>query len=199
MTILFYTGMRPIELFAMDTKQVNVPSRWITIPRTKIGESRGVPMHEALVPMLTDIVKNRSGRLMLTWCNKPYKLSDDRGVQIHRAITAARLRTHIFDVAPYTGRHTASTQLVVNGIHPYIKDQILGHAVDDMSRNYVNVPQPKLIESINTLPTIQEWLNQDWMRSPVKLWSRRSQPMTEAEMAAGGKALLAWNDVRRAA
>ena len=33
--------------------------RWITLPKSKIGEPRGVPVHEALVPMLTDMVTNR--------------------------------------------------------------------------------------------------------------------------------------------
>jgi hypothetical protein len=34
-----------------------------------------------------------------------------------------------------------STQLVVEGVHPHKKDQILGHAADDMSRHYTHVPQ----------------------------------------------------------
>jgi hypothetical protein len=38
-----------------------------------------------------------------------------------------------------------------------------------MSRHYAHVPQAPLIEAINELPTIQEWLDQDWMKSPVAL------------------------------
>ena len=57
-------------------------------------------------------------------------------------------------MAPYTARHTVSTQLVVEGVHPHKKDQILGHAADDMSRHYTQVPQAPLIEAINKLPTI---------------------------------------------
>ena len=59
-------------------------------------------------------------------------------------------------MAPYTARHTVSTQLVVEGVHPHKKDQILGHAADDMSRHYTHVPQAPLIEAINKLPTIQD-------------------------------------------
>jgi integrase/recombinase XerD len=58
-------------------------------------------------------------------------------------------------------------------IHPHIKDQIMGHAVgDDMSRHYTNVPQPKLIEAINTLPVINEWANAPWMKDPLK-WANK--------------------------
>ena len=53
---------------------------------------------------------------------------------------------------PYTGRHSCSTQLVIAGVHPHIKDQILGHAATDMSRHYTNVPQAPLIDAINQLP-----------------------------------------------
>jgi integrase len=198
LTILFYTGLRPIELFVMNTSQVNVADRWITLPRSKIGEPRGVPIHEALVPMLTDMVVNRTGKLVRTWEDEPFTVYDDNGGQMKKAIAAARLRTHVFDVAPYTARHTVSTQLVVEGVHPHKKDQILGHAADDMSRHYTNVPQAPLIEAINKLPTIREWLDQDWMREPVRLVGRRAKTLKKAEREAGALALAEWRK-RRAA
>ena len=85
------------------------------------------------------------------------------------AINGARKRSGIKDISPYTGRHTVSTQLVINGVHQFIKDQILGHAkpTDDMSRHYTNVPRPQLIEAINTLPVIDEWANAPWMKDPI--------------------------------
>ncbi|WP_316207281.1 tyrosine-type recombinase/integrase [Bradyrhizobium sp. SZCCHNR3118] len=198
-TILFYSGMRPIELFTMDTSQVNVKNRWITLPKSKIGEPRGVPIHEALVPMLTDMVKNRPGRLVRTSDNEPFTIFDNAGGQMKTAIIAARLRTRIFDVAPYTARHTVSTQLVVEGVHPHKKDQILGHSADDMSRHYTHVPQDPLIEAINKLPTIQEWLGQDWMREPVKHVGRWAKPLKKAEREAGLEAFKAWAAGRVAA
>lgn len=109
-----------------------------------------------------------------------------------RPILAARLRTQVFDVAPYTARHTVSTQLLIEGGHPHKKDQILRHAADDMSRHYTHVPQAPLIEAINKLPTIQEWLDQDWMREPVKLVGRRAKTLKKAERAAGENAYAAW-------
>ena len=196
-TILFYTGLRPIELFVMNTSQVNVRDRWITLPKSKIGEPRGVPIHEALVPMLTDMVENRPGRLVRTWENEPFTVYDDNGGQMKKGIAAARLRTQVFDVAPYTARHTVSTQLVVEGVHPHKKDQILGHAADDMSRHYTHVPQAPLIEAINKLPTNQEWLDQDWMREPVKLVGRRARTLKKAEREAGEQAFVEWR-ARRA-
>ncbi len=49
-----------------------------------------------------------------------------------------------------------------------------------MSRLYASVSQPKLIEAINTLPTFQDWLDTDWMKSPVGLPYRRAKtPKTQ--------------------
>lgn len=74
----------------------------------------------------------------------------------------------------------------------------MGHAADDMSRLYTSVPQPKLIEAINTLPTFADWLDADWMKSPVALTGRRAKTLKRAERDAGNKALAAWA-VRRTA
>ena len=65
--------------------------------------------------------------------------------------------------------HTVSTQLVINDVHTHTKDQILGHAVDDMSRRYTAVPQEPLLKAINTLPIIDAWANAPWMKDPVGL------------------------------
>lgn len=176
MTALFYTGMRPIEVFTLDASDVNLPGRWITLDASKTGEPRGVPIHEFLVPLF-EVMVARGGILFRSHKGEPYPPTEEFGGQISSAITGARNRlkkrgVSIVDIAPYTARHTVSTQLVVNGIHPYIKDQILGHAADDMSRHYTHVPQRPLIDAINTLPVPQLWRDQEWWSDPV-YWSRR--------------------------
>lgn len=181
MTILFYTGMRPIELFTMDCDQVDVKGRWITLPSSKTGEPRGVPMHRVLVPLMKALVK-RGGPLVRTWKGEPWTVVEGNGGQMKKAIAQARSRTGIDDLSPYTARHTVSTQLVVNGVHQYIKDQILGHATgDDMSRNYTNVPRPDLIKAIDTLPVIQAWASAPWMTDPVGQQAKRQKPLTPAK------------------
>jgi integrase/recombinase XerD len=171
MTTLFYTGMRPIELFVLEEHEVDVARRWIALSASKTGEPRGIPMHPVLVPLLAGLCE-RGGFLFRTQRDMPYGLKKDGGGQLKSAIIGARRRSGIKDISPYTARHTVSTQLVINNVHPHIKDQILGHAVTDMSRNYTNVPQAPLIEAISTLPVIEEWANAPWMFNPL-LWTRR--------------------------
>jgi len=171
MTALFYTGMRPIELFLLEAEEVNIEGRWIALSSSKTDEPRGIPIHEMLVPMMTPLVE-RGGYLFRTHKNQPYPPTKDGGGQIKSAIKGARARSKIRDVSPYTARHSVSTQLVVNGVHPFIKDQILGHAATEMSRVYTHIPQKPLIEAINTLPTIEAWASAPWLIEPLK-WQRR--------------------------
>jgi integrase/recombinase XerD len=168
MTGLFYTGMRPIELFVLSDNMVNIPNRWITLENTKIGEPRGIPIHEFLVPLLAPLVE-RGGILFRSPRGTPYPVRDNISGQMKTAVRGARKRSGVAGISPYTARHTVSTQLVINSVHGHIKDQILGHAVDDMSRLYTNVPQQPLIDAINTLPVIAAWANAPWMKDPVGL------------------------------
>lgn len=156
MTALFFTGMRPIELYALQAEDVNIAGRWITVRTSKTGEPRGVPLHEFLVPMMTELVAE-GGFVFKTHKGRPYPPLDEKGGRIKSAINGARRRSKITDISPYTARHTVSTQLVMNGVHPHIKDQILGHAADSMSRHYTSVPQQPLIDAINTITVPEGW------------------------------------------
>jgi integrase/recombinase XerD len=178
MTALFFTGMRPIELFALEAADVDVAKRWLVVRASKTGEPRGVPIHEFLAPVLESLCA-RGGKVFRTHKGEPYPLLENAGGQMKSAIRGARRRTGIKDISPYTARHTVSTQLVVNGAHPYVKDQILGHAVDDMSRRYTNVPQQPLIDAINGIAVPERWQKVEWLADPLA-WSRKLVNSQEA-------------------
>jgi integrase len=174
MTALFYTGLRPIELFTLEAADVDVDKRWITLLHTKSGEPRGVPLHDFLVPLFTSLKgrHDQHRQLFRSYRGLPYVIHDARGGQLHGSLRGTRRRmakaeTPISEISPYTARHSVSTQLVINGVHPHIKDQILGHAVDSMSRRYTNVPQAPLIDAINTLPVPQAWRDLHWWDNPL--------------------------------
>lgn len=177
MTALFYTGMRPIELFAVEAVDVFPDARWIIVRSSKTGEPRGVPMHDFLVPLFAAL-KKRGGRLFRTPKGEPYPLTEDGGGQLKSAISGARRRSGIMDVSPYTARHTVSTELVIQHVHPHIKDQILGHAADSMSRHYTHVPQAPLIEAINRLPVPDAWRALPWLADPLEHTRRLTRRVT---------------------
>ncbi len=179
MTALFYTGLRPIEAFALQAEDVDVEKQWLVVRSSKTGEPRGVPLHSFLCGWLPALVEravadDKSKTLFRTPRGEPYLAVQDGGGGLKSAINGARRRSGIRDVSPYTGRHTVSTQLVVNGVHPHVKDQILGHAADSMSRHYTNVPQRPLIEAIETLP-VGAFGKLPWVAAPQEWWSRLAE------------------------
>lgn len=176
MTALFFTGMRPIELFALEASDVDVEKRWLVVRSSKTGEPRGVPIHDFLAPVLRSLLQRprlrSNGKVFRTHKGEPYPILENAGGQLKSAIRGARDRSGIKDISPYTARHTVSTQLVINGVHPYVKDQILGHAVNDMSRRYTNVPQQPLIDAINGIAVPELWWSAEWLADPLA-WSRK--------------------------
>lgn len=170
MSFLFYTGMRPIEAFALQAHDIDLKKRWIVVRSSKTGQPRGVPVHSWLCEWLPDFV-DRGGTVFRTTIGLPYQNEERKG-SLKTAIRGARTRSGITSISPYTARHTVSTQLVVNGVHQHIKDQILGHAVDNMSRRYTNVPQSALIEAIDTLPVPAAFSAMAWASSPKAWWGR---------------------------
>ena len=163
--------MRPIEMFSLECDWVIVSNRWIALPSTKNGEARGLPIHEFLVPMFAAL-KVRGGIMFRTPRGQPYSVREELSGQMQTAIKGARKRTGIMNVSRYTARHTVSSELVHNRIHQYVKDKILGHVLDDMSRRYTHIPQPDLLEAINTLPVIKAWGDAPWMKDPVG-WTKK--------------------------
>jgi integrase/recombinase XerD len=174
LTALFYTGLRPIEAFALQAADVDLAGRWLVVRSSKTGEPRGVPLHSFLCEWLGPLV-DRGGFVFRTPRGVAYQAVQEGGGGLKTAIAGARRRTGIKDVSPYTGRHTVSTGMVIAGVHPHIKDQILGHAADDMSRHYTNVPQAPLIEAIDTLPVPDAWRALPWVASPQEWWSRLAE------------------------
>jgi integrase len=177
MTALFYSGMRPIELFVMRAEHVDVGNRWIVIPHSKTTtedtDGRGVPMHEFLVPLFESLVK-RGGILFRTPRGEPYPVSgpDEHigGGQLSTAINGARRRTGITNISPYTARHSCSVQLVRSGVDLHTKDQIMGHAVGgNISRVYSHMEEQDLKHAINKLPVPALWKTLWWWKDPVGL------------------------------
>ena len=177
MTALFYTGLRPIEAFALTGADVSLKDRWLVVRKSKTGEPRGVPLHSFLCEWLAPLVERAAdgGALFRTPRGQPYTEVQDGGGGLKTAINGARRRSGIKDVSPYTGRHTVSTGLVIAAVHPHAKDQILGHAVSDMSRHYTNVPQAPLIEAIDKLPVPAAWRKLPWLAAPQEWWSRLAE------------------------
>lgn len=171
MTVLFYTGMRPIEWFHVEDKDVDVDGRWITIPSSKTGEGRGVPMHDVLVPIMRALVDRFEGPIANrfnteTATIEPYPIMENAGGQLGKAINAARAKTNIRDISAYTARHTVNTNLTTAGVLYEMRARIMGHARRTTNDIYIGIPQADLIKAVNLLPVPALWKTSEIVQNP---------------------------------
>jgi integrase len=93
MTALFYTGMRPSELLALDADidDVRPKENWLVLASSKTGEPRGVPLHDFVVPLFTAPVK-RGGRLFRTPRGESYPITEDVDAIVSEQVQICDLR-----------------------------------------------------------------------------------------------------------
>lgn len=155
LTFLAYTGCRMAEALELEWSDIDLSTRWGVISKTKTDEPRGVPLHVEVVAALANLPGKRQGRIFLTQKGQPYADKDrTSGGQIKGAWRGATTRAGLSGFTPHSLRHTCSTWLVMAGVHPHAKDEILGHAVSDMSRYYTHLPRQELIDAIDKLPSM---------------------------------------------
>jgi len=159
--VLYYTGMRPSEVFDLDWREVNFSRRMIVLPpkRTKEGKNPNQKtLREKRVPMRQEVYD-------LLWSQK--HAGQDNVVPMSgpvfwhkgRRITRGTKRKCWARIVRLTGldgiqmrdlRHTFKTNMALSGIDRTIRNAIVGHAtrlpVEDL---YIHIPDHKLLEAVD--------------------------------------------------
>jgi integrase len=160
LTVLYYTGMRPSEVFDLDWKEVNFSRRMIILPpkRTKEGKNPNQKtLREKRIPMRQEVYD-------LLWSLKHTEEDNvvpmSGPVFMHKArpITRGTKRKCWARIVRLTGlqgvqmrdlRHTFKTNMALSGVDRTIRNAIVGHAtklpVEDL---YIHIPDHKLLEAV---------------------------------------------------
>jgi integrase len=162
-TIMYYTGMRPSEVFDLDWKEVDFSRRIIVLPpgRTKEGKNlnqkilrdKRVPMHREVHDLLW-AMRHEGG-------DKVVRLSGRVFMHMGREITRGTKRKCWARIVRLTGlgqvqmrdlRHTFKTNLAFSGVDRTIRNAIVGHAtrlpVEDL---YIHITDEKLLEAVDSM------------------------------------------------
>jgi site-specific recombinase XerD len=144
------TGLRRGELFALRWDAVDFTANVLTIPRTKAGRARHVPMNAAV----RAILGARESRL-----RSPYVLPSAKGSTmldahnfINRVFTPARKRTGIEDFRWHDLRHTFASRLVMRGVDLRTVQELLGHTDIRMTLRYSHLSPAHLLAAVERLP-----------------------------------------------
>ena len=151
-TTLLLTGMRRGELEALEWSDIDFKGRTIAVRgrkdwQPKMGQSRGIPMHDDLIPVLEHLPK-RSDRLV--FCT-------EEGTSLNhlwRSFKRCCKRAGIENASPHTLRHTFASHLVMAGVDLPTVGEILGHRDITTTMIYAHLATQHLHASIQRLDVL---------------------------------------------
>jgi integrase len=156
MVTMLYTGARIGELLWLDWRNVDLARAHLSIPKTKNGEARGIPLHPRVVAALANM-KHREGEVFLTDDGKPYKrpkkVSDtSAGTRISTGFKAACRRAGIENFRVHDCRHTWATWHYIANRDLGALKKLGGWKSEKMVLRYAHVNVGELAHTINALP-----------------------------------------------
>ncbi|OCB03266.1 integrase [Acidithiobacillus ferrivorans] len=119
------TGMRQGEIMGMKWSMVNLSARTVTLPDTKNGTRRTVPLSSRAVAVLEALPRNLNGRV--------WTYTQDRLKAIYRTAVA---RAGITGLTFHDLRHEATSRLFEKGFNPMEVSAITGHKTLQMLKRY---------------------------------------------------------------
>jgi len=141
--IMWYTGMRPAEVFALDKNNIDLDSKSLyvcqsvgststmqnTIKKTKNEYSmRHIPIIDELIPVLKTLIDNSISDLLF--------IRDNGEIMNGNFLSSVcqRLTNNVF--RPYTIRHQFATRLMTTGIDPRTIQELMGHKESTITIGY---------------------------------------------------------------
>ena len=141
--IMWYTGMRPSEVFALDKNNIDFDSKSLyvcqsvgststmqnTIKKTKNEYSmRHIPIIDELIPVFKTLIDYSNNDLLF--------IRDNGEIMNGNFLSSVcqRLTNNVF--RPYTIRHQFATRLMTTGIDPRTIQELMGHKESTMTIGY---------------------------------------------------------------
>jgi len=140
------TGLRLSEMYGLTWENVNLSRRILTVPRSKNGEMRHVPLNSTAVAVLLELHKrgDSTGRVIRNVKGLP--LSDPRH-WFEPAIRMAKIR----DFSWHCLRHTFASRLIMSGVDLRTVQELLGHKSIAMTVRYSHLSQAHTLAAVERL------------------------------------------------
>lgn len=138
--IALETGMRMGEILALEWRHVDLPARVATLPDTKTGEARQVPLSSAAVAAISGLPRHITrGRVFWSW-----QRADSLENTWRRAVKAAGIE----DLRFHDLRHEAVSRLFELGLNPMEVASISGHKTLQMLKRYTHLKASDLVKKL---------------------------------------------------
>ncbi len=129
--------MRRGEIAAMKWEHVDLKTRTLTIPETKTGEPRRIPLSSRAVAVLKSLPRRIDGYV--------FGMRKD---SITQAFDRACKRAGIEDLRYHDLRHEATSRLFERGLNPMEVAAITGHKTLQMLKRYTHLRAEDLVAKL---------------------------------------------------
>lgn len=139
--MLILTGARRGEVLKAKHEDFNLNQLTWTIPTSKSGKKRILPITPQLLELYHSIPKSESPYLFTSLkTNKPY-------VTIYSSWNSARVKAGLQDVRMHDLRHSFASALVNSGRSLYEVQTLLGHSTSTMTQRYAHLSNESLMSA----------------------------------------------------
>lgn len=142
------TGLRQSEQFKARWEWVDLERGILTIPHSKSGRTRHIPLSEGALSIL------KSSR---SWIDSPYLFPsprttgqprDGRAFMVKVYLPALK-KASVEGVTWHTLRHTFASRLVMNGVDLRTAQELMGHSTINMTTRYAHLSPTHLRKAVN--------------------------------------------------
>jgi site-specific recombinase XerD len=141
--LALHTGIRLSEEYRLRWEDVSFTRRTLTIPRSKNGTTRHVPLNKSALSALESLAKRGNGsEIVCNGLNTPRRWFDP-------VVKAAGLQTFTWHCL----RHTFASRLVMAGVDIRTVQELLGHKTIAMTVRYSHLAPKHTLAAVERLDT----------------------------------------------
>jgi site-specific recombinase XerD len=146
-----HTGMRSKEQFSLKWNQIDFERRILTLPKTKNGKMRHIPLNSVALSALTALKTDDAGHVF------PSTRYEDEGLQGSRGWFVSALKdAKIKDFTWHCNRHTFASRLVMAGVDIRTVGELLGHKSLSMTMRYAHLAPAHNAAAVDRLVPVSE-------------------------------------------
>jgi len=181
--VALHTGMRRGEQFNLRWENVNFQTRTLTIPRSKHGEVRHIPMNDHVVEILRAMPSRLSSAWVFASANNQTPM-DARNFA-RRVFAPAVKEAGIENFRWHDLRHTFASRLVMDGTDIRTVQELLGHKTITMTMKYAHLSPGHKMDAVQRLANRQK---EDRTGTSVSTKKKGSQALAcnPSELLVGG-------------
>ena len=142
--LLLFTGARKSEILAARWENVDVGRCILTVPLSKSGKARHIPLSDAALNVLANIPRSSE------WLFPSPKTAGHM-TSIFKAWDRVRTKAMLKDVRLHDLRHSFASFLVNDGCSLYEVQKILGHHDPRVTTRYAHLAQDSLLRAANVV------------------------------------------------